>query len=174
MEVSIHFFGVVESIPISYCGWVGISFRELAAWIKDKAQKEGGNGPWSHMLSTPDVLSMAHALSGRNHKMIAVTHSNRIVNLNDFRSLLINLYAMSILFVHFKHADQWLEGNDFGNMTLSFDEFKMACRSISAAHAHETISDEQLRDDFDMLDTNQSNSLAFLEVGVMTACPSLR
>ena len=110
-------------------------------------------------MHTPEVLQLAHTVAGR-HRQCA----QQVVDLNDFRALLVNLFVLSVLHVHFSMADDWREGNDFGNKTLSFSEFRLACRSVSAAHANEEITEEQLAKDFAMLDTNHNNSIAFVEV----------
>ncbi len=140
----------------------GITYKEFEKWIKMKAKQEGGE-VWSCFLPHPDIIKTAHAQAAK------VVHNNpirtqRIVNIIDFRDLLIHLFVISILWIHFKNADSWVEGYDFGNLSLTLDEFRVACKSLSAANAHEEISDDQIEKDFKLLDSNYSNSLDFLEV----------
>lgn len=127
-------------------------------WVQNKAQKEGV-GPWTHLVHTSEVLELAHRLASRHYQS-----AQNVVDVNDFRTLLVNIFAISVLHVHFSMADDWREGADFGNNSPSFEEFRLACRSITAAHANEDISDEQLYQDFTILDKNRSNSIAFEEV----------
>lgn len=140
----------------------GISYIELEKWIKGKATTEGGS--WSFMISNPIIIKIAHAQAVKhstNHSHIV---NQKVVGLGDFRNLLIHLFAISILWVHFKNADDWVEGFDFGNLSLSLEEFKLACRTVSASHANEPLTDEQIEKDFAVLDLNKNGSLAFLEV----------
>ncbi len=140
----------------------GISYIELEKWIKSKALV---GGSWTFMISNPIIIKMAHAQAVRH----STTDRTNIVNqkdvgFDDFRNLLIHLFAISILWVHFKNADDWVEGHDFGNLSLSFEEFKLACRSVTVSHANEPLTDEQIQQDFALLDLNKNGSLAFIEV----------
>eukprot|EP01040_Poterioochromonas_malhamensis_P002880 gene2880-3064_t len=140
----------------------GISYIELEKWIRSKAVT---GGSWSFMISNAIIIKMAHAQAVR-HSTADRTHivNQKDVGFNDFRNLLIHLFAISILWVHFKNADDWVEGYDFGNLSLSFEEFKLACRSVSASYANEPLADEQIEQDFSLLDLNKNGSLAFIEV----------
>ena len=141
----------------------GISYIELEKWIKSKSSTEGGS--WSFMISNPMIIKIAHAQAVKHSQRDEAHFVNqKVVGLGDFRNLLIHLFAISILWVHFKNADDWVEGFDFGNLALSLEEFKLACRTISASHANESLTDEQIEQDFIRLDLNKNNSLAFLEV----------
>ncbi len=92
------------------------------------------------------------------------------VTIRTFKDFLIHLFVLSILWVHFKHADEWNEGTDLGSEKLTFTRFKMACRTFSSAQAHETLTDEKIQADFDFLDTNKSGTIEFSEVGNVCGC----
>ena len=90
--------------------------------------------------------------------------ADRIIGLEAFKQFLVHIFVLSILWVHFKHADQWKEGEDCGNEKLNFNEFKMACRTFSSAQANEQLSEDKIAADFKSLDIDQSGSLDFFEV----------
>ena len=112
------------------------------------------------------IFQIAHSLAaktvqGEDHK------PNRVIGLDNFKQFLLHLFVLSILWVHFKHADEWNEGTDLGSEKLSFMRFKMACRTFSSAQAHETLTDEKIRADFDFLDVDKSGTIEFSEVSVL-------
>jgi hypothetical protein len=143
--------------------FIGISYIEFERWVKSKSHSEGGS--WSFMLSNPIIIKVAHSQASKRtttpgHRIV----HQKVVGIADFKNLLVHLFAISILWVHFKNADDWVEGFDFGNHTLTLEEFKLACRTVSASHCNEDISDSDIEESFYMLDTNKSGSIAFLEV----------
>lgn len=88
------------------------------------------------------------------------------IGIKTFKDFLVHLFVLSILWVHFKHADEWNEDTDLGSEKLSFMRFKMACRTFSSAQAHESLTDEKIRADFDVLDVDKSGTIEFSEVSV--------
>lgn len=94
----------------------------------------------------------------------ALPDQERIFGLEAFKQFLIHLFVLSIIFVHFKHADAWKEGNDAGNNCLNLEEFKMACRTFVSAQANETLTEEKIIEDFRTLDVDGSGGIDFLEV----------
>jgi hypothetical protein len=150
----------------------GIAYVELEKWIQAKARSDasssnGSSGSgWGFMLSNPLIIKIAHAQSVKHSeaRKDSALINQKIVGLAEFRSLVVHLFAISILWVHFKNADDWVEGYDFGNLSLSLEEFKLACRTVAASHANEELSDETIEKDFQLLDLNKNGSLAFLEV----------
>lgn len=126
---------------------------------------QDGNHPWKSLIANIDVLKMAHNHSCRpdNPKDKVIPQS--IVTKEDFKKLLIHVFAISILWIHFKNADDWIEGADVGNMSLTYEEFKLACMSLNSAQSGvEAISEEQMHKDYLLLDENKSNSITFNEV----------
>lgn len=90
---------------------------------------------------------------------------DHIVGLEAFKQFLVHLFVLSILWVHFKHADQWKEGQDCGNEKLNYNEFKLACRTFKSAQANEELTEEKIAADFKLLDLDNSGYLDFYEVG---------
>lgn len=79
--------------------------------------------------------------------------------------MLVHIFAISILWVHFKNADDYRFSQDFGNRLLSYDEFKLAIRTITESYQGEILLESQLKEDFMRLDLDRSGSLRFSEVG---------
>ena len=88
-----------------------------------------------------------------------------MVDVTDFRALLVHLFAISILWSHFQNADEWEQsGGEIGNRQLNFEAFKLACRTLTSSNAKEELTDHQIKLDFEMLDGNQSRTVGFFEV----------
>lgn len=140
----------------------GITYRELEKWIEAKALSEGGS--WKILISNQEVLKIAHVQASERLQQTSPQTGQKVFGIDDFRIFLIQLFAISVLFVHFKNADNAPSSYDFGNMLLSREEFKMAVHTLTGSHEGEHVSDEQIQADFDRMDTDKSNSLSFLEV----------
>jgi archaellum component FlaF (FlaF/FlaG flagellin family) len=138
----------------------GVTFVELKRWIDNKISEDKERTGWSIFKSNTQVLSIAH----KNSAPKDAPNPGKIVTIAHFRDLLLHLFATSILWSHFENADNWELGGDVGNKQLNLDEFRLACTTLCAAHARETLSEEQIKADFLLLDTNQSNSIGFVEV----------
>lgn len=141
----------------------GITFEELQAWLREKAKD---NESWRVLVTHPTIFKTAHIFSSKQHAVppgefrpVAM-----ICGLEGFKQFLIHLFVLSILWVHFKHADEWNEGNDVGNEKLTYEEFRMACRTFISAQANESLSDERILSDFTLLDVDKSGSVEFIEV----------
>ncbi|RYG94320.1 hypothetical protein EON65_57670 [archaeon] len=82
-------------------------------------------------------MKVAHAQSSKLAKSSVI---KRIVDVNDFRSLLIQLFAVSIFWTHFQKAD---ECQTLDNGSSSFDgklnqaEFIMAVHSFCNAYGQD-------------------------------------
>lgn len=137
--------------------------------MKSKANEE--NGPWRYFLHNPIVYQLAHDHAGEY-----LTDENNLfpkrkgVDIQHFRTLLIHLFAISILWLHFKKADEFLLANDAYNYLLNPLEFKLGLRSFCAAYGHEIVTDEELENDFCLLDTNEDGRISFLEVKTSFFC----
>jgi uncharacterized damage-inducible protein DinB len=131
----------------------------LLAWIRNKA-KDGSF--WSHLISSDAILRISFDLVA---KTSAGDKKKTVVGLASFKEFLVHLFVLSILWVHFRHADEWTEETvDLANERLTFAQFKMACRTFTSANAHEQVTDEKLQEDFEYLDTNKSGTIEFSEV----------
>lgn len=140
----------------------GISYSELNRWIKSKIDSEGGS--WKVFMANPEVIQFAHVQSCSLYRRNNTVLKKKVIGIDDFRTFLVHFYAISILWVHFKNADEFTFSNDFGNLKLSFEEFKLAVKTLTSTHEKEVLSDEQLMEDFVKLDHDKSNSLGFVEV----------
>lgn len=141
----------------------GITYKEFQRWIKEKATVDG-KGPWGMLLHHPNVVQIAHNQAGKYARTIDTLPAQKIVDSHDFKRLLVHLFAISMLWVHFKNADEWVDGHDFGNMTLSRSEFQLACRTVTGAYANEALSVEQVDADFTTMDKNGNGAIDFIEV----------
>ena len=142
---------------------LGISYDEIEAWLKCKSS----SGPsWKIVINNRSVFKSAHKFASvhRDKHAASVRDSERIFGLEAFKLFLIHLFVLSILWVHFEHADEWEEGHDTGNRCLNLDEFKMACRTFMHSHANEEVDNEKIAADFNMLDTDGSGAVDFSEV----------
>eukprot|EP01031_Cornospumella_fuschlensis_P024580 gene24580-29698_t len=137
-----------------------VSYYEFAAWLHRKATSE--SGPWRFFVSHPEIVEVAHTQSSklaRNHK--------KIVDVNDFRGLLIQLFAVSIFWTHFKRADECMilgDGTQSFDGKLNVEEFTLAVKSFCNAYGQEKLTDESIRSDFLALDKDNSGTLSLLEV----------
>lgn len=134
-----------------------ISFVELQHWIAKKAKIDHS---WQVFVKNPLIVKAAYNNSAKRSE----NGPDKIVDITDFRHLLLHLFATSVLWAHFQNADNWEEGADPGNKQLNFEEFRLACLSLCSTHAGENLTEEQIREDFIALDTNNSDSIQFLEV----------
>jgi hypothetical protein len=142
---------------------VGITYDELQIWLKEKARDHAS---WKVIVTNHSIFKIAHMFASKVKKTDPGDFKpvDKINGLEAFKQFLIHLFVLSILWVHFKHADEWHEGNDVGNEKLTYDEFKMACRTFSSAQANESLTEEKIRGDFALLDLDKSGSVEFIEV----------
>eukprot|EP01038_Epipyxis_sp_PR26KG_P004639 gene4639-6520_t len=138
-----------------------ITYLELESWIKQKAFKEGGS--WQKLLSNQIVIKIAHRESCKQ-----IQHANHkpesILSYTEFKYFLIHLFAISVLWAHFKNAEEENFDANSENKTLTFEEFKVACNTLCQTHAHESMTDKELEEAFVLLDVYKDNKLSFLEV----------
>lgn len=150
-----------------------ITYKELQRWIKSKASTE--KGAWALLMNQEEVLHLAHERCAKYAATLSesttMVPTHKVVDAHDFKRVLVHLFAISTLWIHFKNADQWVNSVDFGNFQLSLEEFKLACTTITGSYSHEVLSDEQIEQDFKRLDTNNNGSVDFMEVNPPT--PSL-
>jgi hypothetical protein len=139
----------------------GITFDELQSWLKAKAKD---NESWKVIVTNPTIFKTAHMFASKQYTVADYKPVAMISGLEGFKQFLIHLFVLSILWVHFKHADDWNEGNDVGNEKLTYDEFKMACRTFISAQANETLTEDKILADFALLDLDKSGSVEFIEV----------
>lgn len=143
---------------------IGISFTELHKWISNRAQKEGN--PWAMLLSHPEIIAIAHeqAVKSIDRSDVKYIVHKKVVDIATFRLLLIQLFAISIFWVHFRKADDHSDNNDGYNEKLNFHEFSHAVKTFCASYGQEEIPDEKLFSDFRALDKDQNGGISFYEV----------
>jgi len=139
----------------------GVTFGELERWVSAKTLEDPA---WGVFKGSKQVLSIAHKNAALYQDSKSSGHAGKVVDVGEFKALLIHMFAVSILWRHFDSADHWEAAGDVGNQQLTLEEFSLACKTLCAAHEHEFLSDETILNDFEMLDTNQSNSIGFMEV----------
>lgn len=149
---------------------LAIRLVDINKWLVSK----GGTEPWKHFLNNPEVVQLAHVYAGKFIKGRFLT-KQKIVDISEFRTFLIHLFVISILWVHFKRADEYQELGDAFNNRLSGMEFNLAVKTFCAAYEHDhntnTITDEQIREDFELLCNmgGSSSGVTFAEV-IFTSC----
>jgi Ca2+-binding EF-hand superfamily protein len=144
-----------------------IGLDELDKFVRLKAKT---NPSWNILVSNPQIIDLVHqeaciqSASGSG-VVVPSNPKDRLVSMENFRALLIHLYAASILWTHFVNADSWQDAADVGNRQLNFEEFRLGCITLSRDRMgdQQQLDDEQLQKDFDMLDINRSGSISFAE-----------
>lgn len=139
-----------------------LSFSDVQYWITMK----GKTDPiWSIFLTSGPVLTIAHKYACKHGDTRTSVSASKMVNVTEFKTLLVHLFAFSILWSHFANAEKWEEnGADLVGHRLNFEAFKLACRTFDSANAHEELNDSQIRTDFELIDSNFSGSVGFIEV----------
>lgn len=137
-----------------------IKLSDLERWLNLQANTLGGH--WLMLMSTPAVVRAAFdfsCLQTRSQFM-----GKKVIDITHFRSLLIQLFVISILWIHFKKADSALETNDAFNEKLNLQEFQLAVRTFCACYSHAEFTDEQITKDFDLLDEKKHGYISFAQV----------
>ena len=140
-----------------YCIIV-VTYTTLQNWIVHKA-KDGSF--WSTLTNSESILRIAFSIASKPDPN---DPERMVLGLSSFQEFLIHLFVLSVLWIHFKHADNWSDGVDLGTERLSYQKFKMACLTFSSAQAHEQLTEEKIKQDFDFLDADQNGTIEFTEV----------
>ena len=140
-----------------------LSFVEVRTWAQERSKTDDS---WKKLfLESGPVLNIAHKMAcqhGDTGSSVSRSHS---VDIGEFRTLLLHMFAVSNFWCHFNNADNWDEsGGDVGSGDLNFKSFRLAVRTFNAAHAKEEVSDEQILDMFNFIDSNQSGGIGFFEI----------
>ena len=143
-----------------------LSFADVQYWISMK----GKTDPiWSIFLTSGPVLTIAHKYACKHGDTHTSVSASKMVNVTEFKTLLVHLFAFSILWSHFANAEKWeVNGADLVGHRLNFEAFKLACRTFDSANAHEDLNDSQIKTDFELIDSNFSGSVGFIEVWKIT------
>ena len=139
-----------------------LSFVEVRTWAQERSKTDVS---WKKLFLVSPVLNIAHKMAcqhGDTGSSVSRSHS---VDIGEFRTLLLHMFAVSNFWCHFNNADNWDEsGGDVGSGDLNFKSFRLAVRTFNAAHANEEVSDEQISDMFNFIDSNQSGGIGFFEI----------
>ena len=139
-----------------------ISFADVQFWL---AEKEKADPLWSIFLNSGPVLSIAHKYACKHGDTHSSVSASKMVNVTEFRTLLVHLYAFTVLWCHFANAMKWEEsGSDVVGHKLNFQAFKLAFRTFDSANAHLDLNDKEIKADFEIIDSNFSSSVGFMEV----------
>lgn len=141
----------------------GISFVELSKWIEAKAAVDD---VWNLFNSSKHIIQLAHKNASVSVDSMSSSHAGKVVDVSEFKSLLLHLFSISILWKHFVNADNEKIGEDIhnGKHQLNLQQFTLAYRTLCKINANEEISDETIKEDFEMLDTNCNGTVGFNEV----------
>lgn len=146
-----------------YFSILGIVLPELSKWLKGKACEENG-GPWKLFLSHEEIINIAHTQASKSKSASMGIISNRVVDIGEFRNLLLHLFVISVLWVHFEKADKSHMSQDRFNERLALPEFTMAIKTFSAVYGQEELTPEVIEKDFRLLDHQHNDSVSFSEV----------
>eukprot|EP01006_Ploeotia_vitrea_P038498 TRINITY_DN66241_c6_g1_i1.p2 TRINITY_DN66241_c6_g1~~TRINITY_DN66241_c6_g1_i1.p2 ORF type:complete len:274 (-),score=6.75 TRINITY_DN66241_c6_g1_i1:1015-1836(-) len=150
-----------EALDIDHNG--GLSFVEFQKWISSNAEKEP-DSCWSIFLTSGIVLSVAHKAAAEHIDSTSNAEAKHVVDVSEFRALLIHLYATSIIWRHFIAVLNLntQENEDLSHKTLNEAEFNKMVRSFCNAHCQEELTDEVISTDFKELDKNMTGNIGFI------------
>ena len=141
-----------------------ITLDNLIEYIYTKTKS---NKHWSMFLRNPQIIDLAHQAACMEFSESTVQpisdQSRRVVKVDQFRLLLMHLYVNSILWTHFENATRCVKSGN-ANGKLGFQEFKLACMTLSHSRGLPAPTDEQLMLDFKLIDGRGLNSVSFTEV----------
>lgn len=141
----------------------GIGYGDLKIWIEKKIATEGKS--WSIFQLSQPVLMIAHKLASGSQeaKENHATHG-KVISIAEFRNFLVNLFAISILWVHFDSANSWGEDHDAATKQLDKSHFTRACQTLNASLANDQLTQEQIDADFEKLDVHGNGTIGFMEI----------
>jgi hypothetical protein len=142
-----------------------LSFVEVRKWVEEKAKKDPN---WSIFIADgAPVLPIAHKMAAmRSGDKTSHVTAARVVSVQDFKTLLIQMFAIAILWSHFKSSVDWAsaEGTSVDGKELTFESFRLAVRTLTSTHAQEELTDDELEADFNEIDKNGSGTIGFHEL----------
>lgn len=137
-----------------------ITIVDFQKWIAEKAKVES---VWSIFNTNPQILLISYKNATLYDESDVAIHTRKVVDFTAFKALLVHLFATSVLWSHFSNAQSW-DHEGSGSQQLSYETFRIACKTICETHAHEHLTDDQIKEDFSLLDKNYSGQLSFMEV----------
>lgn len=143
----------------------GVTFADVQDWVSREASQHP-DSCWTILNRSGTVLMMAHKAAAMHMDSSSSVSAKKVVDITEFRALLIHLYADSMLWRHFAAAAH-VEGrhdSELYRAKLDVDGFVKACRSLSAAHAREKLDRESLYSDFQRINSNMDGLVGFVQV----------
>jgi len=148
-------------------GHQGLTYMDFRSWVQTNAERDP-DSCWGVFLTSGTVLAVAHKAAAAHGDFLHSADAKHIVDVSSFRALLIHLYATSILWRHFAGAKNWhstdSQHEDMSHFKLNVDDFALAVKSFCNAHCQEALSDEIIKEDFELLSSGNP------EVGFMQVC----
>jgi len=142
-----------------------LSFIEVRTWAQERSKTDPS---WRKLFldtGSGPVLNIAHKMACQHGDIGSSVSNSHVVHIGEFRTLLLHMFAVSNFWCHFNNADRWEEsGGEVGAGDLNVDAFRLGVRTFNAAHAKEEVTDEEIQEYFDTIDSNQSGGIGFFEV----------
>lgn len=135
----------------------------IQEWIAKKAVSYP-DSCWSVFLSSGNAIMMSHKSAATNNMLVS---SRKEIDISDFKSFLIHLYAMSVLWKHFASADQFTAEHHSGDLyrkKLNMQEFFLACKSLCDSHGQDVPTKKLLKEEFRRLDDNCDGLIGFVQI----------
>ena len=146
----------------------GVTFADVQDWVSKQALTNP-DSCWTILNSSGTVLMMAHKAAAMHMDSSSSVSAKKVVDITEFRALLIHLFVNSMLWRHFAAAAH-VEGkpdSELYRAKLDKEGFVKACRSLSAAHAGEKLDRDKLYEDFVLVNTNLDGLVGFVQVNKM-------
>ena len=143
-----------------------ITFGEVQKWLVSNINRNP-ESCWAIFLTSGTVLKTAHKAACGHLSVGSTPHSRDSVDISEFRSFLIHLYAMSILWRHFASVSRWKSMNqpdELSSKKLNVQEFAVGVRGFCSLHSMEELSDADIERDFLEIDGNLDGYIGFVEV----------
>ena len=141
-----------------------LSFAEVKKWVEAKAKIDPNYQIF--VANGVPVLKIAHKMASMGSDSKSTVFADKVVDVTEFKILLIQLFAVSVLWSHFVIADDWISAGEELNSTrnLTKESFRLSVRTLTSAFAGEQLTDEEIDEDFVRVDSNNNGSIGFVEV----------
>ena len=70
-------------------------------------------------MANSKIITAAHQQACKDG---GENNNEKLMDSTALREFLLHLFSISILWTHFKHADNWEDAGDIGNELLNFQE----------------------------------------------------
>jgi hypothetical protein len=138
----------------------------MQKWITEKAKEDKA---WEVFISNGPTLLIAHKNASKTGDTTSTVSASKIVDVTEFKTLLVQLYFTSVLYRHFENVEDRDQSiADKGNRRINFEQFKLAVKAVTRTNAREELSDEQLIQDFNDIDKKSLGSISFMEVSKLS------